>query len=195
MKNDDESWLDGLAGLHNDSADARDGQRLRRAMQKRTVAETSEPLSSTVREAELIARASRAAEDVGATRPRRERGKPRFIDWILGTGGMVALASVVVLAVAVGFYMSMPQEEALRGSSLPELRIVADDPQALRIAITEALLDAGIDVEGVSILGDEFVAADLPQPLTDDIKRILAEFDLPEPASGELRVRISNREQ
>lgn len=194
MNHDDESWLDGVAGRDNDSADARDGQQLRRAMQKRAIVKTSEPVSSRSREAELIARASRETNDVHQSRPHRKRDKPQMINWLFGAGGMVALASIALLVIAAGIYMSIPQEEALRGTSLPDLRIVADDPPALRIAITEALLDAGVDVEGVSILGDEFVAADLPQPLTADVKRILAEFDLPEPAGGELRVRISSRE-
>lgn len=184
---DDNDWLDALAGRDTvDSATRREALALRGAVL--AVSRTADNVvrlmpRDTRREQQLLERAAR--EGV------LEHPPPRRNYWLPIAAG---LALTMTAGLLVRWQTTAPDFEVVRGAEAGVVRLAADDPAALKMRILEALRAAGIEATGYEALGVHGIDADLPQPLTPGARRALAEFGIPEPADGVLRIEIRGRE-
>jgi hypothetical protein len=203
---DDTVWLDALAG-RIEAAPSTDDAEVSRALVREAVAlrelirsqeldaAAGVPALDPEREAALIERARRegllatsatfatAGSSAMPAPPRRRR----FTAGPLG----YAAAAIVLLAIGVGFWRSLlPPAETLRGVEHGTVRLTARDPQALKRQLTEELQAAGAKVEGFERLGRAGIDADLLQPLSPELVRVLARHHIPIPSDGVLVVEI-----
>lgn len=186
-ENSDDDWLDALAGRERseNTAAAREARQLRAAIRARPSIEDPDVLAEDdERAAELIDRARREGllkrKEVAhlATRTRRWR----------------SLAAAAIACLAVAFVWQMrPGGEApvIRGQPDAIHRVQAQDPERLQRDIIQALAGAGVDAAGYESLGRQGIDAELPEPLTPQVREVLERFDLPEPVDGVLRVEIA----
>jgi hypothetical protein len=70
------------------------------------------------------------------------------------------------------------------------VRVEASDPNALKQQLTAELTAAGAHVTGFERLGRPGIDVDFPQPLTPQIRQVLAQHHLPTPADGELTIEF-----
>lgn len=190
-RDDDQLWLEALAGrAAGDSPPQREASALRRAVIER---ETDVPVVAErdrdpAREGRLLDRARR--EGV--------LGKPRAAPhrrWWIGWDSGFAVAAIAGIALAIGFYQ-LPTRESQVVRSAPDgvVRLEADDPAGLKQQIIDELRAIGVAASGYERLGRHGIDADLPQPVTDAVRRVLARHRIPLPADGVLRVEIAPRE-
>jgi hypothetical protein len=184
---DDQRWLEALAGRGaTDSPAAREAASLRGGMQHLGSARVAPavPAQDRAREVMLIARAR--AEGL-LSEPRRPQ---RRWSWQWNAG--FAAAALATVAIAVGLYLgaSLEPEIVVRGTPDGIVRITAPDPAGLKQQLIEDLRAAGVNATGYELLGRQGVDADLPQPLTEAVRRVLDQHGIPPPADGVLRVEI-----
>lgn len=182
---DDDDWLHALAGRDTtQSATRREALTLRGAL---LAAGGVEKVVRFVprdarREQALLERAAR--EGVIEHVPRRVRLLP------IAAG----LALALTAGLLVRWQTTAPDFEIVRGVDVGVVRLQADDPAALKVRLLDALRAAGVEATGYEALGVHGIDADLPRPLTPPARRVLAEFGIPEPADGVLRIEIRSRE-
>jgi hypothetical protein len=184
---DDQQWLEALAGRGaTDSPAAREAASLRGGMQDLGSGRVAPvlPEQDRARETMLIARAR--AE--GLLREPRPPQRPWSWQWNAG----LAAAALAAVAIAVGLYLgaSLEPETVVRATPDGIVRISAPDPAGLKHQLIEDLRAAGVRATGYELLGRHGVDADLPQPLTDAVRRVLDKHGIPPPAEGVLRVEI-----
>jgi hypothetical protein len=185
---DDDDWLDALAGRDTSvSATRREALALRGAVlgANRTADNVVRLASRDARrEQQLLERAAREGV-IERVPPRRKTG-------------LMAIAAGVALTLTTGLLIRMqttqPDHEVVRGVEGDVVRLLAADPAALKGRILEALRAAGVEATGYEALGVHGIDADLPRPLTPAASRVLAQFGIPEPADGVLRIEIRSRE-
>jgi hypothetical protein len=185
---DDNDWLDALAGRETlTSATRREALALRGAVlaANRTPDNVVRLVPRDAsREQQLLERAAREGV-IERVPPRRKTG-------------LLAIAAGLALALTAGMLVRMqttsPDREVVRGVEGDVVRLQAADPAALKGRILEALRAAGVEATGYEALGVHGIDADLPRPLTPAASRVLAEFGIPEPADGVLRIEIRSRE-
>lgn len=183
---DDHEWLDALAGrAPATTAARREASALRDALRTAAAPETTTRLNprDARRERQLLERAAREG-----VLPRATARKPRFLP----------IAAGLLLALTAGMLIRLqsraPEFEVMRGTESGVVRIEAADPAALKARIRAALQSAGVETTGYEALGVQGIDADLPRPLTPEVRRVLAVFDIPEPADGVLRIEIRKSE-
>jgi hypothetical protein len=180
---DDQSWLDALAGRESaDSATTREARALRSALRTEATPRAS-GTRDAAREELLIARARR--EGIIATTVRR-----RF-HWQL------PLAASVLIFIAGGIVMQLrspPTAPVTRGDEGGVVRLQDADPAALKQTILTELRAAGASATGYEALDVHGIDADLPLPLTPEMRLVLAAHAIPEPPDGVLRVEIRSSE-
>lgn len=184
---DDEAWLDALAGRDTlAGATRREAVALRGALRDSygrddKVAPLVPP--DARRERELLERAVREGV-MDRVPPRRNL--------------LLPIAAGLAMAVTAGLLIrsQLPSQpfEVVRGVEDGVVRLQADDAAALKIRLLDALRGAGIEATGYEALGVHGIDADLPQPLTPAVRQALAEFGIPEPADGVLRIEIRSRD-
>lgn len=193
----DDHWLEALAGRAPtaDTPASREARRLRQAlvMQQRTrgdlEAADAPPVDREQRVAALLDKA-RAAGLLGANanEPVRSRTSKR-LRW-----RAAAAATIVSLAVAITWLVTpAPESQPVRSAEESIVRLQADDPLALKQQLLQSLRAAGIDATGYQAFGRQGVDAQLPNPLTTEVRAILRRYGLREPADGVLRVEIEQR--
>jgi hypothetical protein len=184
---DDHDWLDALAGRGTShTATGREAQALRLALRAaHGTADNVVPLAArdASREQELLERAVREGL--------LERAQRRKIGLLPIAAG---LALIFMAGLMIRTQLAAPDFEVVRSVDGNVVRLLADDPAALKSRILAALRAAGVDATGYEALGVHGIDADLPQPLTPEVRGALAQFDIPEPTDGELRVEIRSRE-
>lgn len=183
---DDHDWLEALAGRGTaHSATRREALVLRGALLAATRDENLARLAprDARREEDLLERAAREGV-IGRPAPRRNFLLP------IAAG----LALTLTAGLLIRWQATAPDDQAVRGSDSGVVRLGADDPAALKLRILEALRAAGVEATGYEALGVHGIDADLPRPLTPAARRALAEFAIPEPADGVLRIEIRGRE-
>ena len=191
MSDDDRIWLETLAGVRTggDSAAEREAADLRRAMLARSVDESEaiRRIEDPNRVDQLLERARR--EGVTRLRPRA-----RFA-WLAGWPGALATAAVCLLAIGLGFEVgdrkpSVPSE-TVRDASPHAFLLTASDPSRLRDQIADELDAAGVSTHLYQTLGRAGIDADLPDPLPEAVRVVLARHGVPVPADGVLRLEVA----
>lgn len=193
---DDQKWLDALAGRAGAASPAaREGAYLRGQVLRLTSARSPPPAPARdgVREMNLIAR----ARGEGLL-PAPQRAPWRW-PWSWNAG--FAVATLAAIAVAVGFYMGaivdterVDTEAVVRGTPDGIVRLTASDPASLKQQLVEDLRAAGVSATGYELLGRHGVDADLPQPLPEAVRRVLDKHGIPPPRDAVLRVEIVSKE-
>ncbi len=183
-------WLEALAG--RDPAGASEEGRSLRAQIRAQPAEILGALAKIdpAREAELIARARTAGLLPTGTPipPRARSGAPGR----LGLRRM-ALVAAALAGVAIGVTVlrePLSPTPTERASANGAVEILARDPHALKQSLIVELKAAGVDAVGYERLDRSGVDADLPVPLTPQVRRVLEQHDIPVPSDGVLAIEI-----
>ncbi len=183
----DQAWLDGLAGRDGSS----EGRALRGALRehaRRDAEDAVVPDSSPAREFALIARARRE----GLLRPERSSAAALFGRWFAGWRGALVMAAVAGVAIVVGLSTGVPPvDETVRAPRVDSVMLRSQDPPQLRAKIVEALIDLDVDAHGYAMQGLEFVDANLPEPVPEEVEAVLERFGIAKPAGSTLRVVIA----
>ena len=189
---DDSIWLDALAGRVDSApseaeqwqAPLREGAALRELIRCQPFDVASDvPGVDAEREAALIEQARREGLLAHSAAPRRRGLRVSRLGF--------AVAAILVVAIGAGFWRSLlPPTETLRGIEHGTVRLTAADPPALKHQLTEELQAAGATVSGFERLGRAGIDADLPQPLSPQLVRVLERHHIPIPSDGVLIVEI-----
>ncbi|HEV2269198.1 MAG TPA: hypothetical protein VGR92_07055 [Steroidobacteraceae bacterium] len=195
MTDEDQDWLDALAGRATSGAHgaaSREAQRLREHIQRNVRApDVAVAQRDAQREAQLLDRAQREGliDPAQLTRRTRRRLQPGAF------GGLVALAAGLAgITVALTMFLhGAPLTQHLRGARENEnvIRIEAADPTALKMEILDQLRAAGVSATGYERLGVAGINADLPKPVPPRVRDVLTRHHLSVPNGGELRVEIA----
>ena len=201
---DDLDWLDALAGRHEvaqaqseDSPAAWEARALRLAILARTAHELANaPAQDDERETDLIVRARREGLLVDASElagnPFARRSSWRSAIRATGLRGFAA-AALAIAVLTLGWHMrpEAPVEAVFRGSPDGIVHLKASDPRSLKQQIVEELRAAGVQATGYEQLGVNGIDADLPHPVPDEVRRLLARHRIPVPTDGVLRIEIA----
>ncbi len=113
---------------------------------------------------------------------------------VAGTRGWAAVAlGAGVLALGWHLRPTAPTEATVASGAEGIARLEAADPRALRQQIVADLSSAGVQANGYEQLGINGVDGDLPQPMTNDVRRVLEKYRIPVPPDSSLRIEISAR--
>jgi hypothetical protein len=184
MRDEDDAWLDMLAGRadteHADESNAH-ARAIRAAILSRRAAENPVAGEDAAREQALIDRA-RAA---GLLRPAAARHqRPRRALW-LSAAALACVAVAVTLEMRIG-----PPAPVTRSGAPLVTHIRAPDPLRLKQEIIRELAAAGVDAHGYEVLGREGIDADLPLPVARAVREVLARHGIAAPEDGVLQVEI-----
>jgi hypothetical protein len=186
-------WLEALAGRvtparvsQQSRALASEAAALREFIrQQEPVSSLDVPGVSAAREDELVARARRDGLLVSSSTDARARPRLRRLS--------LSAAAVLVVAVGIGVWRaSLPPPEVVRSVDHGTVHMEARDPAALKRQLTDELEAAGVKVSGYERLGRVGIDADLPQPLSAEVAKILQRHLIPIPSDGTLVVEIAS---
>lgn len=193
---DNKTWFDVLAGRTTSGSNlhaAREARLLRDSILRRRQVQSAEqppqlPARDAHREAELLARAQRE----GLIDPARLQHRSR---WLRGGRATVTLAAAAAIAfIAVGlslFLRTDTPQEIYRGTHDGVVTVEAANPTALKGQLITELRAAGVAVTGYERFGVEGVDAELPRPISSQVREVLQKHHLPVPADGVLKVEIT----
>jgi hypothetical protein len=184
----DKDWLDALGGRARtiENASQAEGQVLREMLRSQlaqeSVAEraTTAPIATPdpMRERSLIERARREG----------------LLNSRAGWTPMLIAAAVAMVAVGIVWQSFIkPDAPVMRGEIGAPVRMQASDPAALKRQLIDELRAAGVQATGYEAFDVQGIDADLPRPLTPEVRRVLARHDIPEPADGVLRIEIREK--
>jgi hypothetical protein len=193
VSDDDETWLDVLAGRTPPDPSrpaAREARLLRESLVRQRQRQQVEqlpklPSRDVRREAELLARAERE----GLVEPARLR---RRSGWL--SGGRVLAAAAVVAFVAIGltlFLRTGSEQEIYRGTHEGAVTIEAANPATLKGELIAELRAAGVAATGYERFGLQGVDAELPKPISPQVRAVLERHHVPVPQDGILKVEIT----
>lgn len=181
----DNDWLDGLAGRGEAPASPAhaEGKALRGMLQAHLVQQSAAERATTA----SIATPDRLRERALIERARREG--------LLGTRAgwrpLLIAAGIAIVAVGIVWQTFMrPETVVVREGAAAPVQLQARDPAALKRQIVEELRAAGIAATGYEALDVHGIDADLPQPLTVEVRRVLEKHGIPAPSDGVLRIEI-----
>jgi hypothetical protein len=190
---DDKTWLDALAGRTPPDPKrpvAREAQLLRESLIRQRQVQQAEPLPGLPardvrREAELLARAEREGL-IDASRLRRRATT-------LSAGRALAAAAVLAfVAIGLSLFLHIGNErEIYRGTHDGVVTIEAANPATLKSELIAELRAAGIAATGYERFGLQGVDAELPEPVTPQVRAVLRKHHLPVPEDGVLKVEIT----
>jgi hypothetical protein len=187
MHDEDDNWFDALAGRSGGEAAATNdvhAQAIRAAILSRSAAEEI-PVAAEdpTREAALIARARTAGVLLPVAGGRASRR---------GTGWLAA-AAIACVAVGVTLQMNTRSPAPItRGAASGIVRIRAPDPLRLKQELIRELEEAGVHARGYEQLGRQGIDADLPMPVTAEVRNLLGRHGIALPADGVLQVEIES---
>jgi len=211
---DDSAWFDALAGRASagPAAGSRHAQEAQEARALRALIhaqglEDSAAIAAIAaiaavdpaREAQLIERArvagllptgSTQAPRPASAAPHAARAPRAQWRWLFAPRGALAMAALATIAIAVLVQTRSPPAETFRGMVDGTVRLEARNPTALKHQLTEELSAAGVRVLGYDRLGRVGIDADLPQPVSDPVRRVLERHHIPIPTDAALVVEI-----
>ncbi len=191
---DNKTWFDALAGRTASDPNlhaAREARLLRESLLRQWQLQRADqapqlPARDARREAELLARAQREGLIPPAGLRRRSR-------WLPGRAvPLAAAAAIACIAVGLSFFLhtGTPQE-IYRGTHDGVVTVEAANPAALKGQLITELRAAGVAATGYERLGLQGIDADLPRPISSQVREILQKHHLPVPADGVLKVEIT----
>jgi hypothetical protein len=199
--NDDSDWLDALAGRDRPAAStlaATEGRLMRRALQRlpATVpAQTPEQALSLLDGLLGRARAAGLMRERSGWCPaclqRWQRWRQSPGAW-LGAGLVLAglFAVVVVLRVVPVVAVDPAEEAVMRAPADGVWLLRVADPQQQRNELADRLAAGGARVQRYERLGRQGLEAELPLPLTPQLKQALGRLNIAAAPDGSLRVEF-----
>jgi hypothetical protein len=179
MMDDDDLWLDALAG--RDVTDEQqptvyEARRLRAALLRQRGPQVAEaPQRDVLRERALLARAARE----GLIDPTR---RPALFAYA---------AAVVFLAVAMTWILRPTQHiERVRGIVDGTVTLEAPDPRSLKRQLLDELHAAGVTATGYERFGVQGIDADLPRPVPERVRNVLQKHHIEPPTDDVLKIEI-----
>jgi hypothetical protein len=181
MTDDDDIWLDALAG--RDVTDERnpvvyEARQLREALlrQHRPQQLADAPRRDARRERALLARAEREGLIRLSRRP-----------------AMLAYAAVVAfVAIAMTWFLRPAQDvEHVRGVMDGTVTLEAPDPVSLKKELLAELHAAGVAATGYERFGVQGIDADLPRPISDRVRAVLEKHHIAVPKDDVLEIEIT----
>jgi hypothetical protein len=121
----------------------------------------------------------------------------RKADWrstFRATGSRAWAAAALAVAVLVLAWNLRPATTVdIAATASPDgtIHLTAPDPSALEHQLVADLHAAGIEANGYEQLNTIGVDADLPRPLTPDVRRVLEKYRIIPPVDGVLRIEVS----
>jgi len=189
MDDETEVWLEALSGRASDDrrGAAREARALREAMLRQSQPDTeSAGARDASREAALLERA-RSAGLLPMPRRRAPFRWERLASWP-ALGAYTALACSLLAALIV--WRSPRESEIVRSAPETIVALQADDPIALKQTLLKELRAAGVDATGYARLGVQGIDADLPKPVPDRVRAVLARHHIGTPPDAVLRIEI-----
>jgi hypothetical protein len=197
MHEEDDPWFDSLAGRARETPGAAaeqsraEGASLREAIR---ASHAQQPIEVDAidprRETALIARAR--AEGVLAPGSAGVRihgaGRKRWTPW---------LAAAALACIAVGAALQLTNRATppiVRGARSGIVRLRAPDPLSLKRELIQELERAGVHATGYESFGRFGIDADLPRPLPDAMREVLARHGIAPPADSVLQIEIEPAE-
>jgi hypothetical protein len=181
MTDDDDLWLDALAGravTDERNPVAYEARQLREALlrQRGPQQVVDAPRRDARRERALLARAEREGLIRLSRRP-----------------AMLAYAAVVALvAIAMTWFLRPVQEvERVRGVADGTVTLEAADPASLKKRLLDDLRAAGVSATGYERFGVQGIDADLPRPVPERVRAVLAKHHIALPEDGVLKIEIT----
>lgn len=180
MMDDDDTWLEALAGravADEQHPAAHEARSLREALlRQRPPQLVDAPARDAHRERALLVRAERE----GLIRVSR---RPAILAYA---------AAIVFLAVAVTWFLRPVQEiERVRGVADGTVTLETTDPVALKMELLDELRAAGVPATGYERFGVQGIDADLPEPVPERVRAVLQKHHIDLPKDGVLRVEIA----
>jgi hypothetical protein len=195
---DDHRWLDVLAGRdeETESTAAQEAHALRELIRVQSVEESAAvAIVDPLREVELIDRARGAG--LLPTRPTPARPTssmaPAWRRWLFAPRGAFAAAALAVVMIAGLVRILLPPTETLRSVAGGTVRLESRDPPALKQRLIEELSASGVRVSGYERMGRVGIDADLPEPVSPQVRHVLERHHIPIPKDGVLVVEIDAR--
>lgn len=106
-----------------------------------------------------------------------------------------AAAALAIGVLALGWHLRpTAPEEMYRGSPDGVVRLQSADPRGLKKQIVDELRAIGVEATGYEQLGIDGIDANLPLPVSDDVRRALERHHIAVSKDGLLRVEITARE-
>ena len=179
-----EDWLDALAGRDETSTSAAhaEGKWLRKMLQAHLVQQANAERATTA----SIATPDPMRERALIERARREGLMRARTSW----RPMLMAAVIAMLAVGIVWQTFMRPEPVVVREGAAPVQLQARDPAMLKGQIIAELRTAGVEATGYEALGVQGIDADLPTPLTAEVRGVLARHSIPAPADGVLRIEI-----
>jgi hypothetical protein len=184
----DQDWLDALGGRVRaiENAAQAEGQVLREMLRSQVEQQANAERATTA----SIVTPDPMRERALIERARREGLLNSRASWT----PMLIAAAIAMVAVGIVWQSFMkPQTAVVRGEVAAPVQMQASDPAALKRQIVDELRAAGVQATGYEALDVQGIDADLPRPLTPEVRRVLARHDIPEPADGVLRIEIREK--
>lgn len=190
---DDKTWLDVLAGRTPADANrpaAREARLLRESLIRQRQRQQAEPLPQPPardlhREAELLALAGREGL-IDPARLRRRSG------WLRDGRVLAAAAAVAFVAIGLTLFLHTGAErEVYRGTHDGVVTLEAASPATLKSELIAELRAAGVTATGYERFGLQGVDAELPRPISPQVRAVLERHHLPVPEDGVLKVEIT----
>jgi hypothetical protein len=189
MVDDDQTWLETLAGRGHSGSEGTDASEAL-VLRELIGAQLQEDGTAVAevdaqREAALImrARVEGLLPAQGATRSARRV-------WWLTSGALAATA--ILASIILSLLRNAPVSENFRGMDGGTVRIESSNPQALKDRLLRELDAIGIHATGYDRLGRLGIDADLPQPLPPAVQHLLEKHHIPLPNDGVLTVEIED---
>jgi len=180
MTDDDDIWLDALAGravTDERHSAAQEARQLREAMlRQRHPQVVDAPRRDAQRERALLARAERE----GLIRFSR---RPALLAYA-ATAAFVAIA-------AMWFLRPVQDIERVRGVADGTVTLEAPDPVSLKKQLLDELHAAGVSATGYERFGVQGVDADLPRPVPERVRAVLAKHHIALPKDSVLKIEIT----
>lgn len=193
---DNKTWFDVLAGRTASDPNqhaAREARLLRESLLRQRQLQSADqpaqlPARDARREAELLARARRE----GLIDPAQLQQRSQ---WLRGGRAALTLAAAAAIAcIAIGlslFLHTGTPQEIYRGTHDGVVTVEAANPTALKVELITELRAAGVAATGYERLGIQGIDAELPRPVSPQVREVLQKHHLPVPADGVLKVEIT----
>jgi len=191
---EDRIWLDALAGRIDETeshVEAQEARALRELIHAQSLDDSITVAAvDPAREAQLIERARAGGLLPASPRPPLPASSAPWRRRLFAPRGLLAAAALGAITIGVLVQALLPPAETFRGVTGGTVRLESRNPAALKRQLTEELDTAGVHVLGFDRLGRVGIDADLPRPVSVQVRRVLERHRIPIPADGVLVVEI-----